>query len=77
MMNNATDAASGHLDLGCGPQPRKPYHRQELYGIDIRAGLNADGVGDIVAANLSLAPILFPDNHLKMQFFMKSAFISH
>jgi SAM-dependent methyltransferase len=34
-----------------------------LYGIDIRTGLTAPGVVSIAAANLSLSPIPFPDNH--------------
>lgn len=52
---------SRHLDIGCGTQPRNPYGRDELYGIDIRAGLKIDGVVEIAAANLSLAPIPFAD----------------
>jgi SAM-dependent methyltransferase len=51
-----------HLDLGCGTRPRNPYGCEELYGIDIRDGLTAPGVMRIVAANLSLEPIPFPDN---------------
>lgn len=54
---------SRHLDLGCGTSPRNPYGRDELYGIDIRAGLCVEGVVEIAAANLSLAPIPFPDSH--------------
>jgi SAM-dependent methyltransferase len=52
-----------HLDLGCGTRPRNPYRQAELYGIDIREGLAAEGVVAIAAANLSLAPIPFPDSH--------------
>lgn len=29
-------AESKHLDLGCGLNPRNPYGREKLYGIDIR-----------------------------------------
>lgn len=52
---------SRHLDIGCGTKPRNPYGRDELYGIDIRAGLKIDGVVEIAAANLSLVPIPFAD----------------
>jgi len=58
---NAT--AGRHLDLGCGVKPRNPYGRAELFGVDIRAGLTAPGVIQIVAANLSIDPIPFPDSH--------------
>ncbi len=52
-----------HLDLGCGNKPRNPYGCETLYGIDIREGLSAPGVAAIVAANLTLEPIPFPDKH--------------
>jgi SAM-dependent methyltransferase len=52
-----------HLDLGCGVKPRNPYGCNELYGVDIRPGLTAPGVKDIVAANLSIDAIPFPENH--------------
>ncbi len=56
-------AGRAHLDLGCGTKPRNPYGCERLYGVDIRAGLQAPGVVEIVAANLSVQPIPFPDNH--------------
>lgn len=52
-----------HLDLGCGSSPRNPYRQAILYGIDIRHGLHAPGVEAIVAANLALQAIPFPDSH--------------
>jgi SAM-dependent methyltransferase len=52
-----------HLDLGCGTAPRNPYGCDALYGIDIRDGLTAPGVTAIVAANLSMDPIPFPEQH--------------
>jgi SAM-dependent methyltransferase len=52
-----------HLDLGCGQRPRNPYRCDELYGVDIRSGLSAPGVRQIVAANLAIEPIPFPDGH--------------
>jgi SAM-dependent methyltransferase len=52
-----------HLDLGCGTRPRNPYGCEALYGVDIRDGLTAPGVQAIVAANLAVQPIPFPDNH--------------
>lgn len=51
-----------HLDLGCGTRPRNPYSCDELYGLDIRAGLTAPGVKAIAAANLSRDPIPFPSH---------------
>jgi SAM-dependent methyltransferase len=51
-----------HLDLGCGTKPRNPYQRDRLYGVDIRAGLSAPGVAQILAANLSCQPIPFDNN---------------
>lgn len=54
---------SRHLDLGCGVRPRNPYGRDLLFGVDIRDGLQAPGVERIVAANLSVDAIPFPDSH--------------
>jgi len=51
-----------HLDLGCGKRPRNPYRRASLYGVDIRALTSTGGV-EVRAANLSVEPIPFPDNH--------------
>jgi SAM-dependent methyltransferase len=48
-----------HLDLGCGQKPKNPYAYEQVYGIDIRAGLSAPGVEHIAAANLSVEPIPF------------------
>lgn len=48
-----------HLDLGCGQRPKNPYGYEQVYGIDIRAGLTAPGVEHIAAANLSVEPIPF------------------
>ncbi|MBL8288065.1 MAG: methyltransferase domain-containing protein [Rubrivivax sp.] len=53
-----------HLDLGCGPVPRNPYGRDELYGVDLGAASPADAAGDsrIRRANLALQPIPWPDS---------------
>lgn len=48
------------LDLGCGNNPRNPYHYEELFGIDLIAQ-KFDGV-QYARANLALEPIPFPDN---------------
>ena len=48
-----------HLDLGCGPVPRNPYQRDELFGVDLSG--SADG-GPIRKANLVMQPIPFADN---------------
>jgi SAM-dependent methyltransferase len=53
---------SKHLDLGCGRIPRNPYGATELYGVDIRTGLAPEIPATIVAANLALEPIPFPDD---------------
>lgn len=58
-----SEAVRRHLDLGCGTKPRNPYGCDELYGVDIRAGLTAEGVKEIVAANLSIDAIPFPESH--------------
>lgn len=47
-----------HLDLGCGDQPRNPYGRRELYGIDIRA-IESGGRFAFRVANLAFEPIPF------------------
>jgi SAM-dependent methyltransferase len=47
---------SRHLDLGCGPVPRNPYDRDELFGVDLSG--SAEG-GPIRRANLALYPIPF------------------
>ncbi len=45
-----------HLDLGCGPVPRNPYRRDELFGVDLSG--NVAG-GPIRCANLATEPIPF------------------
>ena len=44
-----------HLDLGCGPVPRNPFARDELYGVDIATSRD----GRVRAANLAVQPIPF------------------
>ena len=48
-----------HLDLGCGPVPRNPYRRDELFGVDLSGSTQE---GPIRQANLVLQPIPF-DSH--------------
>lgn len=48
-----------HLDLGCGPIPRNPYGRDELFGVDLSGSAEA---GPIRRANLALQPIPFESN---------------
>ena len=52
-----------HLDLGCGPVPRNPYGRDELYGVDLSG--SSDGTGFIRRANLATQPIPFDDDHFE------------
>jgi SAM-dependent methyltransferase len=51
-----------HLDLGCGPRPRNPYLRDELFGVDISPA-NVTGKATIRKANLALHTIPFPDHY--------------
>lgn len=53
-----------HLDLGCGPVPRNPYRRDELFGVDI-APRERHGVCTVLAGNLSLQPIPFDTDHFE------------
>jgi len=50
-----------HLDLGCGPVPRNPYQRDELFGVDIAAREQPGAT--IVRGNLALEPIPFEASH--------------
>ena len=50
-----------HLDLGCGMEPRNPYRRGSLYGIDVRS-YPSDGSITHAVANLALEPIPFKEN---------------
>jgi SAM-dependent methyltransferase len=45
-----------HLDLGCGPVPRNPYQRDELFGVDLSDRVEG---GPIRRANLVTQPIPF------------------
>jgi SAM-dependent methyltransferase len=61
-MNLGEALPDRHLDLGCGGRPRNPYQRRHLFGVDINASANAAGA-HIVAANLAVNRIPFPDGH--------------
>lgn len=50
-----------HLDLGCGENPRNPYKAEELYGVDIRSGIGANGA-IIRGADLFRESIPFESN---------------
>ena len=49
-----------HVDLGCGGDPRNPYGRDELFGVDLGAPVSGDGA--IRRANLALQVIPFGDD---------------
>lgn len=51
-----------HLDLGCGPKPRNPYHANEIFGVDINPSQDLPK-DRFVQANLALEAIPFPDNY--------------
>ena len=56
---------SRHLDLGCGANPRNPYGRSKLYGIDVREDardLLAKKNISMTKANLALEAIPYEDN---------------
>jgi SAM-dependent methyltransferase len=57
------EALTRHLDLGCGGRPRNPLQRDKLFGIDIRRDVAGSERGEVIAANLSIDPIPFPDNY--------------
>ena len=48
-----------HLDLGCGPVPRNPYRRDELFGVDLSGSPDS---GPIRRANLVMQAIPFGDD---------------
>lgn len=50
-----------HLDLGCGAEPRNPYTRGELHGIDIRPRPSQGKIIHAVA-DLTLQPIPYRDD---------------
>ncbi len=50
-----------HLDLGCGPCPRNPYHCDEVHAVDIALVPGVDA-SRFRPANLSLEPIPHPDS---------------
>ncbi len=54
--------AQRHLDIGCGPEPHNPYRKSDLYGVDIRT-IEPNTRFHYLAANLTLEPIPYPDNH--------------
>ena len=56
---------SRHLDLGCGANPRNPYGRTQLYGIDVRDDARiflAKKNIVITKADLALEKIPYEDN---------------
>ncbi|MFZ2651212.1 MAG: class I SAM-dependent methyltransferase [Burkholderiaceae bacterium] len=50
-----------HLDLGCGPGPRNPYHCDEVHAVDLVLPTGMDAAR-FVQANLSVEPIPHPDS---------------
>jgi len=56
-----THTRTTHLDLGCGNFPRNPYHRDEVFGLDLgEAARVVDGC-QILPCNLALEPIPYGD----------------
>ena len=51
-----------HLDLGCGREPRNPYGRLSLCGVDLEPSA-ADRDVELRAADVVLQPIPWPDGH--------------
>jgi SAM-dependent methyltransferase len=51
-----------HLDLGCGTQPRNPFDRGQLCGVDIRA-LPSTPDFEYRVANVVMDPIPFDDDY--------------
>lgn len=50
-----------HLDLGCGPCPRNPYHCDEVHAVDLAFVQGVDPAR-FRQANLSVEPIPHPDS---------------
>jgi SAM-dependent methyltransferase len=50
-----------HLDLGCGPCPRNPYHCDEVHAVDLVVPQGLDPLR-FRLANLSLEPIPHPNS---------------
>jgi len=59
------------LDLGCGHNPHNIFNATEVHGVD----LFSDPAKNIVAADLAIAPIPFPDEHF--HFVTAHDFIEH
>ncbi len=59
-MANELPLPDRHLDLGCGMEPRNPYGRRELHGIDVRPRPAGGRVVHAVA-DLTLQPIPYAD----------------
>ena len=51
-----------HLDLGCGSNPRNPYHADELFGVDIHPGVTELG-GNFRQANLAVENLPYESNY--------------
>jgi SAM-dependent methyltransferase len=52
-----------HLDLGCGSNPRNPYHADEIHMIDIQEPANLKSDLIFKKANLSLEKIPYEDHY--------------
>lgn len=59
------------LDMGCGTTPRNPFNAEEMFGVDIVAGLGPN----IRQADLAIEPIPFDDN--SFDFVTAYDFIEH
>jgi SAM-dependent methyltransferase len=57
--------------LGCGPNPKNIFNASEVHGVD----LFSDPAKNIVAADLAVEPIPFPDGHF--HFVTAHDFIEH
>lgn len=64
-------ANSNHLDLGCGDNPRNPYHCDNVYGADTRdLFTSSNSTHEFQKVNFATEPLPFPDNF----FFSVSAY---
>lgn len=60
---STADAHAKTLDLGCGKTPKNPFNAAELFGVDVDYGI--DAVRNIVACDLGMEKLPFPDNHFE------------
>jgi SAM-dependent methyltransferase len=57
------ESLTRHLDLGCGDNPRNPYRRDELHGVDFAESANLPAGVKMRLANLSVDLLPYSDSY--------------